>query len=348
MSALLEPTPAAPPEPPASDPTAVEPPEAAAPAPVERPCSTCGAALAEGQDWCLECGSAQPGRLGGRPGWRGALTVLGVTGVLALGAGAAAYAALDSEASREATAQAPPSATPTQQTPPPATASTPAPVPPPADDATPTDTVDPPKSEPADVPAPKGDADDSVASSDAGVGSSTPSTPAPSSTPSTPPATAGTGTDTGATDPQPVAIALDGKDLDVYDPYKRSANQAPGDVADAVDGKSDTAWSVLAGPDGQVRMGLVISLDKAQKLGDLKLKADTPGFTVETYATKSSDVPPDVLDARWKHLDDARDVGVRETLKLDGTFRHVLLWITAQPADTKVAIPEIELFQQED
>jgi hypothetical protein len=97
-----------------------------------------------------------------------------------------------------------------------------------------------------------------------------------------------------------------------------------------------------------VRIGLLISLEKAQKLGDLELRADTPGFTVEMYATKSEEVPPDVLDSRWKHVDDARDVGIRETLKLDGTYRHVLLWITTQPADTKVAIPEIKLFAQED
>jgi hypothetical protein len=66
------------------------------------------------------------------------------------------------------------------------------------------------------------------------------------------------------------------------------------------------------------------------------------------YGSRAKDVPPDVLDARWKHIEDARDVGVRETLKVDGEYKHVLLWITSQPADTKVGIPEIELFPQED
>src|SRR5687767_4420909 len=110
MSAVLEPTPTPP-----SEPTGAAQPDAPAPeapAPVERPCTTCGAALEPEQDWCLECGSAQPGRLGDRAGWRAALTVIGATALLATGAGAAAYAALDSEATRDATAQAPPAAAP--------------------------------------------------------------------------------------------------------------------------------------------------------------------------------------------------------------------------------------------
>jgi hypothetical protein len=35
--------------------------------------------MAQEQDWCLSCGTAAPGRLGERPGWRAALTVLGAT-----------------------------------------------------------------------------------------------------------------------------------------------------------------------------------------------------------------------------------------------------------------------------
>ena len=45
-------------------------------------------------------------------------------------------------------------------------------------------------------------------------------------------------------------------------------------------------------------------------------------------------------------MTDARDAGVSETLKLDGKYRHVLLWFTVQPADTKVRIPEIKLFDK--
>ena len=38
--------------------------------------------MQRGQDWCLECGTAAPGRLGARPGWRAAFTVVGLTTVL--------------------------------------------------------------------------------------------------------------------------------------------------------------------------------------------------------------------------------------------------------------------------
>ena len=88
------------------DPAAEEPqapeatpdPAAEAPAPPAGPtCANCGAALADDQDWCLECGTAvRPGR-SSLPGWRtGAATVV-ATVVLASGAVAAAYAAITSE-----------------------------------------------------------------------------------------------------------------------------------------------------------------------------------------------------------------------------------------------------------
>ncbi|MDQ3723467.1 MAG: hypothetical protein M3376_10470, partial [Actinomycetota bacterium] len=70
-------------------------------------CESCGAAMERGQDWCLECGTAAPGRLGGsKPGWRAAFTVVGLTTLLLCCAVVAAYAALTSDAER--TASAPP------------------------------------------------------------------------------------------------------------------------------------------------------------------------------------------------------------------------------------------------
>jgi hypothetical protein len=78
-----------------ADPSA-QAPEAA----VERPCSNCGAPLAEGQEWCLECGTpvTDAARVrGGLPGWRTAAAVIAVTLVMASGAVAAAYAAMRSD-----------------------------------------------------------------------------------------------------------------------------------------------------------------------------------------------------------------------------------------------------------
>ncbi len=72
---------------------------AAAPSaqPEGRACANCGAPLADGQDWCLECGTASQRSRSPLPGWRtGAATVVAAV-VLASGAAAAAYAAITSD-----------------------------------------------------------------------------------------------------------------------------------------------------------------------------------------------------------------------------------------------------------
>jgi len=60
----------------------------------DRPCRSCGTALVPAQDWCLECGTAAPGRLTGpsRAGFRAAATI--VSTVLVLVGGAVAACAL--------------------------------------------------------------------------------------------------------------------------------------------------------------------------------------------------------------------------------------------------------------
>jgi hypothetical protein len=301
-----------------------------------RTCATCSQALVDGQDWCLECGSAQPGRLGGRPGWRAALSVLAVTGVLVSGAGAAAYAALSTEAQRDASAAAPPQAAPLVAAPP----VQPAPAPAAAADEPPT--IPAPSSDSADVPSPAGDAesdaDDSIDLPD------TPVTPAPAPAPSGG-STSGSG-DESTTDAPTVPVAIDLKSdaAATYNPSKRDA-AAIGDPAKAVDGKSSTAWEVPADPsDGSVQTGIVVSLDKATSLSDLEYRLNTPGATIEVYATTSAQLPPDILDSRWEHPASRRDSDVTEKVALDGKFRHVLLWVTEQPADTKVAVADIKLF----
>ena len=60
-----------------------------------RTCDRCGTPMDPSQDWCLNCGAGAPGSLGGGArGWRSGATILAATAVLALGAAAAAYAAL--------------------------------------------------------------------------------------------------------------------------------------------------------------------------------------------------------------------------------------------------------------
>ncbi|MCW2984195.1 MAG: hypothetical protein JWR63_1765, partial [Conexibacter sp.] len=86
---------------------AAAPPEAPQAPPEVRTCPTCQAPLEDGQDWCLNCGEAQPGRRLALPGKRATATVLALTTVLVGGAVAASYAALQDGSQT-------PAATPTQ------------------------------------------------------------------------------------------------------------------------------------------------------------------------------------------------------------------------------------------
>src|SRR4051794_14148695 len=99
----------------AAEPDAETPPEAT---PEVRACPRCSAPLEPEQDWCLQCGEAQPGRLSSLPGKRAAATVLALTTLMVGGAVAASYAALNEDGPAPATttptqlAQVPPAADP--------------------------------------------------------------------------------------------------------------------------------------------------------------------------------------------------------------------------------------------
>src|SRR3954447_13324470 len=97
-------------------------------APEVRTCPTCATPLEPDQDWCLQCGQAQPGRLANLPGKRAAATILVLTTLLVGGAVAASYAALQDDP-----AVPPADTTQLAQAPPPSAAApvTPAPVTPP-------------------------------------------------------------------------------------------------------------------------------------------------------------------------------------------------------------------------
>ena len=101
--------------------------------------------------------------------------------------------------------------------------------------------------------------------------------------------------------------------------------------------------------DGKVDIGLLVSLEKAQAIDKVRLQAGTPGFTVELYGSKLGTRArrrarrDEVLDASSTTR---VDFGTDEKLDAGGgTYRHVLLWFTDQPADTKVMIPEVELLK---
>jgi hypothetical protein len=319
------------------------------------------------QDWCLACGTAAPGRLGTRPGWRAATTVIGITAVLVIGAVVAGYAALTGDAGREAAAPAPASAVPVAPAPPADT--TPA-APPAATTTTPTTPAPPAKG--GALPKVK-----TPSSSSAGAVTARPVVPAKptsptstgsSTTPSSTTPTQTTPTSTGTTTtpsatPKPAAptpISLGSDAGSIYDPYQRAAQA--GDAPKALDGNHSTAWFVTAKSPDQMGVGYEVDLGKLRGVRELELATSTPGFRVEVYATDEASLPPDILDTRWSHITNRSDVDSaaaadaqdgntagdgKERIVLgsgSSKYRHVLLWFTQPPKDgATIKISELQL-----
>ncbi len=317
--------------------------------------------MERGQDWCLECGTAAPGRLGAKPGWRAAFTVVGLTTLLLCCALIATYAALTSDAER--TAAAPPAGSGD-----PITAQVPAPSP--LTDATPLvqpgvtgPGVTPPASPPAGgtpvIPTTKPPL----------TPQNTPVVPTPTPQPPAAPqadsgtasngATGSTGSDSGSTADSgtataastPVSIDFKKDAAQTYDPTKRAGAEF-GPAAFAIDSKLDTVWDVTVPADGQpIAAGLVIDLGKPYALRSLRLDSPTDGFTVEVYGAKSAkELPEDVIDKRWIHLTDKKFVLDDEPILLKGKgdgakVQLLLLHFTtpADPDDPRVAISNVKL-----
>jgi hypothetical protein len=296
-------------------------------------CRACGASMAPDQDWCLSCGTAAPGTLGARPGWRAASTVIALTLLLVLGAIGASYAALSDDAKKPTPAPAPAAAVPPAQTAPPGAQ--------PAQPATPAPTptqATPSKPQASDNAAtlPKVKAPSSSAKG-APVSPARPSTTTPSTsattTPAPPPKPAG-----------PVAVDVAQDAGSIYDPYSRAL--ASGETARALDGDRSTSWYVDPKDATQAGVGYAVKLDQLRGIREIRLQTPTPGFRIEVYATDEETLPPDILDTRWSHIKDVSDVGVEHDGKQRivlgaGTsqYRNLLLWFTRPPA----AAPRLRL-----
>lgn len=333
-----------------------------------RTCRACAAPMQEDQDWCLTCGTAAPGRLGGRPGWRTVNSVAAVTLVLIVGAFSAGYAALSGDANTDASKPPPASAEPLpgQQ----------AQIP---DAALPPGTVPPGAVVPPAVTPPAGATPETKSPTIPGLPAATPGAPALPTAPATPvapptgatPGTGGdtgTGTDTGEdTTPdepaKPVTlteIELGDDAASLYEPSKRSTRA--GEPANAYDGKPATAWSVTTPDDTfPMQVGLLIDLEKARNVKQIELSTNTPGGRIEVYGAVGSAVPPDILDTRWEHVASQSKVDAgtkggnvkgdkKDKIRLPGPgatgsrFRYVLLWFTTPPtAGPTVRISELTL-----
>ncbi|HEY2537205.1 MAG TPA: hypothetical protein VGI24_09515 [Solirubrobacteraceae bacterium] len=316
-------------------------------------CKKCGAALEEGQDWCLQCGTAVPGSLdGGGPGWRTATTVLAVTAALVLGAAAAAYAALTQPAARKPA----PRVITVAQVPATTPATTPTTPVTPGGLGTPT-TIKP---LPSTSTAPK-------IPLTASTPTPTPTTSSGTGTTKTGTGEPGTGTSktntnssggTTTTPERPSPILLDTNAASTYNPYGYPTSWF-GDPSLAIDGETSTAWTAQVNPAVAPKMaeGLAIDLKTALKIGSVKLVTSTPGMTVQIYGANGTTLPASITDAAWVALSPSLDAKKRNTtIKLrdaNKAFRFLALWISNAPrssvgtstAPGHVSVNELELFE---
>jgi hypothetical protein len=328
-------------------------PEAKAAAAEQRECANCGAPLQEGQDWCLQCGTATPGSLeGGRQSWRSLGVVLGVLAALIAGAATAAYAAINSEPAKGRrivrVSQVPPAAV-TPGTPLPRTS----PLTPPKI-GTPT-TIAPAPAVPAPATPPKIPVATHIpkpAPSTPSSGSNTtPSTPTETTPKETPPAPAPT------SPAPPAALLLDTNAASTYNPNGYPASRF-GDPSLTIDGDRSTAWSAQVDPATAPRMGAGVAIDlrSAHRLSTLELITSTPGMTVQVYGANTSSLPSSISSSSWVALSGLKTASNRHTqIKLGNStasFRFVTLWISSVPASSvgtaqapgSVDVNEIELF----
>ena len=345
-----------------------EPPHDGAPVVVpDFACESCGAAMQAGQDWCLECGTAAPGRLGARPGWRAAFTVVALTSLLVIAAVVASYAALTGDAERQAAApsagdgapiaaQAPAVQPPAAPITPGATGPgtvPPAGTVPPVGTVPPAGTVPPTLTPPGIVPPPP------VGTTPGKLGPIIPTTPPvpPTNTPVTPPLTqpppaAGTTPPPppATTTPQPQLIKLKADAASTYDPSKRAGAEF-GPAKLAIDKSVKTVWDVTVPVDGKpIAAGLMIDLGKPYSLRALRLRTPTTGFRIEIYGAESAkETPVDILDKRWEHLTDIRKVEDDKLVSLhkrsENKIQLLLLYVTtpAEPSDPRAAIGNVEI-----
>jgi len=303
------------------------------------------------QDWCLECGTAAPGRLGARPGWRAAFTVVGLTALLLTGAVAASFAALTGDAQRDASRPSQGAGTPIiAQTPGVGQATTPV-----TPGATGPGTKAPP-APPATAAKPPAASVAPAPSSGGLSGGSTSVSPTllpkenggkSSSGSGNQPGSSGgdKGGNSSSSEPNTIELAADA--ATTYDPDKRVGAEF-GPAKNAVDSSLRSVWDVTVPVDSQpLDTGLVIDLGARYKLRTLKLRTPIPGFDVELYGSKSTKIPPDILDGRWDELTDRKNYADGASISLkgrgNGKVRYVALWFThaRNIEDPRIAIANV-------
>jgi hypothetical protein len=303
--------------------------------------------LADGQEWCLQCGAGAPGSLDTERDWRPLAVIAAAAAILLAGAVTAAYAALNQTPTKPPPhvliAQVAPPATTT----PPSTLSTPTGTVPPTTTTTPAgkngtstlglppSTIKPPKL-PALAPTPSGSVlnpSRSAAPLPLPIPRRTTTTPSPTNT--TPSATTPSATTPAAATPNP--ILLDTNAASTYNPSGYPSSYF-GDPSLAIDGDATTAWTAQVEPKVAPLMaaGLALDFKTATKLGSLEIITTTPGMTVEVFGANGHKLPAAITDPAWTKLSPRHLVKKKTaTIKLatgGGGFRFLVLWLTKAPA----------------
>jgi hypothetical protein len=323
--------------------------------------------MQEGQDWCLQCGTGRPRSLGGGPGWRTGVAILGATAVLVGGASVAAYAALNKTkpkptvvalAVKTPATTVPPITTPT--TPGATTPGATTPVP-----GTPTTVKATPPKIPLQTPTPSSSSGPNNEANNALFPPETKTTKTTTTTKAAGKSTksasessgseGGSETKTSAGSEPPSPILLDTNAASTYNPYSYPSSLF-GDPSLAIDGEEKTAWTaqVQAANAPKMAEGLVLDLKSSQKLGSVAVKTTTTGITVEIYGSNGHTLPASISGPEWKRLVGLKVLKKKSTtltLKTNGKgYRFIVLWLAKAAASSTaanpgtVAINEFELF----
>jgi hypothetical protein len=348
--------------------TAQAPPAPSAPpAPTESPasaahCDQCGAALAPGQEWCLQCGKGVPGSLAAATHSRRTMgIVIAAVALLVAGAAAAAYAAWGKSshhprATRSLTALAPASTPPAGT---PGAGALPGAATPPSSAPGLGGLAKPPKI-PLKQATPTVTSTPHKATAPASTGTTTPTntTTTPTKTTTTPTKTTTTPTTTGAPSAKlPPALELDTNAASTYNPYSYAASSF-GDPSLATDGDTTTGWTAQVEPSVAPKMaeGVAVDLRSARHVADVKVFTPTLGMTVQIYGANGPALPGSITDAAWVPLSHALVIQKNSTtIKLRAatrSFRFFVLWISLAPqsaigtraAPGHVTVDEFELF----
>jgi hypothetical protein len=271
--------------------------------------------------------------------------------VLALGAAAAAVAALSKGTARApvVTTTVAQATAPTASTPAIAGATPSAPGTTPKGTATlPLGTVKPPKIPLTAVTPKASEKTTTTPASETKTNTSTSTTPSGTST---------SGSKTTGEESQQSAILLDTNAASTYNPYNYPASGF-GDPSLAIDGDTATAWTAQVNPVTAPKMaqGLLLDLKSKQKVAVLKLVTSTPGMTVQVYGANGHTAPASITAPAWTPLSPPEVVKkkhLRISLRDSGkAFTFVTLWISrageasvgTAEAPGHVDVNEVELF----